>query len=79
MCLYAPHSQDVRHTVSLPNDNYTSQLIPKSEVDYEAPILLSDTAISIAALKTLPLVEQCRNLIKDGMPFDCFNKFFEEF
>lgn len=66
MNLYASQSQDIRHTLELPMNIYSKQLIPLADDLYEPVVNTSDSVISLAALRDLPLVDQCRNIIKDG-------------
>lgn len=66
MKLISLEEDDIGHALQLTKSEYLRTLIPSEDIVENEPSSLPSHILSLNSLKTLPLVDQCKLLLKDG-------------
>lgn len=60
-------AEDAGQALDLPDASYVKVLVPEDKEQSMAEPCLPSNVVSLHALRALPLQEQCKLLLKDGM------------
>lgn len=64
--LFTENTEDIGQATNLNNTEYLRLLIPEDQEQAPLEPTLPSHLLSLHALRALPLLEQCRILLKDG-------------
>lgn len=70
--LFAENMNDSSHAMNVSASDYIRMLVPEDQEQAQIKPSLPSNVVSLHALRELPILEQCKFLLKDGNKSDFF-------